>query len=118
MTRRDRQRDLKRGGKPWEVAKAFDASAPIGPVVPLAETGHLARGAVTLAVNRSIRQSGDLSDLIWHVAALIAELSRGVELKAGDLIFTGTPAGVAPVARGDELCAAVAGLPALRLRIV
>lgn len=118
MTRRDRQREQKSAGRPWEVAKAFDHSAPIGPIVPAQTLGHPAAGAITLAVNGTIRQRGDLADLIWSVSALIAELSRGVELKAGDLIFTGTPAGVGPVERGDRIVAKIDGLPDVSLEIV
>ena len=118
MTRRDLQQKMKDGRKPWEIGKGFDHSAPVGPLVPLAGTGALEQGAITLAVNGAVRQRGDLADMIWGVAEQIAELSRGSELKAGDLIFSGTPAGVGPVARGDELLGQIAGLPDLRLRIV
>lgn len=117
MTRRDRQRELKAAGKPWELAKAFDNSAPIGPIVPLAETGPIEDGPIRLERNGETRQSADLRDMIWSIAEQIAILSRASALAAGDLIFTGTPAGVGPVARGDTLVARIARLPALSLRI-
>ncbi len=118
MTRRDAQRRMKDARRPWETAKSFDRAAPVGPVVPVAGRGHPRSGAITLHVNGVLRQSGDLSEMTWSVAEQIAELSRWSELKAGDLIMTGTPAGVGAVRPGDTLLAAVAGLPALRLAIV
>ena len=118
MTRRDLQQKMKDGRKPWEVGKSFDHSAPIGPVVPVAAIGHPAKGAIELRVNGAVRQADDLSAMIWSVPEQIAELSKGSELKAGDIIFTGTPAGVAPVERGDLLEGRIAGLPDLRVRIV
>ena len=118
MTRRDAQQAMKDGRKPWEIGKGFDQSAPIGPLVPAARLGHPAAGAIVLRVNGDTRQTGDLSDMIWSVAEQIAELSRGSELKAGDLIFSGTPAGVGAVVRGDELVGQITGLPDLRIRIV
>ncbi len=118
MTRRDAQQRMKDGGRPWEIGKGFDHSAPVGPIVPLSRAGRLDAGAIRLSVNGVVKQEGDLADMIWSVAEQIAELSRGSELKAGDVIMTGTPAGVGPVKRGDELVASIAGLPDLRLRIV
>lgn len=118
MTRRDLQQAMKDGRKPWEIAKGFDHSAPIGPLLRVADVGHLAEGTISLAVNGAVRQQDDLSAMIWSVAEQIAELSKGSELKAGDLIFSGTPAGVGPVVRGDELCGRISVLPELRLRIV
>lgn len=118
MTRRDAQARMKDTRRPWEIGKSFDHSAPIGLVVPVASCGHLAAGAITVSVNGERRQSADLADMIWSVPEQIAELSRGSELKAGDIIMTGTPAGVGPVERGDMVVAAIDGLPALKLRIV
>lgn len=118
MTRRDAQQRMKDGRKPWEIGKGFDHSAPVGPIVPVTDTGAIAKGALVLTVNGSVRQSADLSDMIWSVAEQIAELSRGSELRAGDVIFSGTPAGVAAVVRGDDLVGHIDGLPELRLKIV
>jgi fumarylpyruvate hydrolase len=118
MTRRDLQNEMKKQGRPWSIGKAFEQSAPIGPVVPLAQTGALTAGAITLDVNGQRRQTGDLKDLIWNVAETIAKLSEAWTLQAGDLIFTGTPAGVGAVVRGDLLVGRIAGLPDLCVRIV
>lgn len=118
MTRRDLQALAKKAGRPWEIAKAFDQSAPCGPIVPAATLGHPATGAITLTVNGEARQSGDLSDLIWNVPATIAYLSTLFELRAGDLIFTGTPSGVAAVQRGDKLVASVASVGELKVTVI
>jgi len=118
MTRRDLQGQAKKKGQPWEAGKAFDASAPIGPIVPKQQSGELTRGAVTLRVNGQIRQSGDLADLIWPVNETIAALSKLFRLERGDLIFTGTPEGVGPVQKGDLLVGNVAGVGELTLRVV
>jgi fumarylpyruvate hydrolase len=107
MTRRDLQAMAKKTGKPWEASKAFDHSAPVSPIVPVAKSGKLTRGAMHLDVNGERRQSSDLSQMIWSVDDIIAELSRYFELKAGDLIFTGTPSGVGPVKRGDNIHAEI-----------
>ena len=117
MTRRDLQNDMKKQGRPWEIGKAFDASAPIGPLHPISATGELTRGAITLMVNGSPRQKGDLSELIWSVSETIEVLSRAWALEPGDLIFTGTPAGVGAVVAGDVMEAAIDGLGTLRVRI-
>lgn len=103
MTRRDLQAHAKKNGQPWATAKAFDHAAPISPLVPASEIGHPAQGLIELKVNGSLRQQGDLADMIWSVPEIIAYLSNLFELKAGDLIFTGTPAGVAAVKSGDHL---------------
>ncbi|WP_428268726.1 fumarylacetoacetate hydrolase family protein [Haliangium sp.] len=103
MTRRDLQRAAKQRGLPWEASKAFDHAAPCGPIRPAAEIGHPARGAIWLEVDGERRQEGDLAELIWPVPELIARLSGLVRLAPGDLIFTGTPAGVGPVERGQRL---------------
>jgi fumarylpyruvate hydrolase len=103
LTRRDMQiasRDLKR---PWEVGKSFDHSAPLGAVVPVEKTGYLTSGKIVLKCNGKVRQDGDLNQLIWNVAEIIANLSTIVELQAGDVIMTGTPAGVAATVAGDTL---------------
>ncbi len=117
MTRRDLQAQAKRAGRPWEAGKAFDHAAPIGPLHPVDQVGLLAAGAITLSVNDQPRQSGDLSNMIWSVPEAIASLSTLFELQAGDLIFTGTPAGVGAVVPGDHLEGTIAGLGTLRLRI-
>jgi fumarylpyruvate hydrolase len=118
MTRRDRQGEMKKAGRPWSIGKGFDQSAPIGPIVPRAETGELLRGAIALDVNGARRQRGDLSELIWSVNETIGQLSAAWELRPGDLIFTGTPAGVGAVVRGDVMDARIAGLPDLRVEVV
>lgn len=118
MTRRDLQAAAKTAGRPWDVAKAFDASAPISAIVARSQVGELATGHIVLEVNGAVRQSGDLADMIWPVGPMLAELSRYFELKAGDLVFTGTPDGVAPVVRGDKLVGRIQGLGELRLRVV
>src|SRR5690606_32142212 len=101
MTCRDLQAAAKKAGKPWDMAKGFDHSAPIGLIAPASQIGHPSSGAILLKVNGSERQRGDLADQIWSVPEIISNLSNLVELKAGDLIMTGTPAGVGPVAKGD-----------------
>lgn len=118
MTRRDLQGEMKKLGRPWEVGKAFDQSAPIGPIHPISATGPIERGAIALLVNGVQRQSSDIDKLIWNVAETIAELSTLFALEPGDLIFSGTPAGVAGVRRGDVLEGSVAGLGSLRVEIV
>ena len=117
LTRRDLQNDMKKQGRPWCIGKAFDESAPIGPVHPIASTGELTRGSIDITVNGSLRQQGDLGDLIWSVAETIATLSQAWALQPGDLIFTGTPAGVAAVVPGDLMEARIAGLGSLRVQI-
>ncbi|MBK1871442.1 fumarylacetoacetate hydrolase family protein [Aestuariivirga sp. YIM B02566] len=103
MTRRDLQAEAKKQGRPWETAKAFDRAAPIGAITPVEQTGLLLKGPITLDVNGERRQSGDLADMIWPVADVIAELSQFFMLAPGDLIFTGTPSGVGAIKRGDKL---------------
>jgi fumarylpyruvate hydrolase len=118
MTRRDLQNDMKKQGRPWEIGKAFEQSAPIGPIVPRTRSGELLRGPIALAVNGADRQKGDLADLIWSVAETIEQLSRAWTLQPGDLIFTGTPAGVGAVVRGDLMEGRIGGLPDLRVQVV
>ena len=118
MTRRDLQAQAKRLGRPWDTAKAFEHSAPCSPVRPAAEIGHPASGAIWLDQNGERRQTGDLSMMIWSVADQIAYLSQLFELQAGDVILTGTPAGVGRVARGDALSGAVEGVGTLTVAVV
>ncbi len=118
LTRRDRQAEAKKAGRPWEVGKAFVNSAPIGSLVPASEIGHLTSGAISLSVDGGTRQEGDLAQMIWPVNEAIACLSRLFPLAPGDLIFTGTPAGVGPVKRGQRMEARVAGLPSLSVSIL
>lgn len=117
MTRRDLQNEMKKQGRPWCIGKAFEQSAPIGPIVPFAKSGELLSGAITLAVDGAIRQQGDLKDLIWSVNETIEQLSAAWTLQPGDLIFTGTPAGVGAVVRGSVMEGAVAGLGTLRVAV-
>tara|TARA_R110002020_G_scaffold14227_22_gene50545 strand:- start:4310 stop:4996 length:687 start_codon:yes stop_codon:yes gene_type:complete len=117
MTRRDLQALAKKQGRPWDMAKGFDFSAPVGTIEPASAIGHPDRGAITLRVNGVERQRGDLSDQIWSVAETISYLSGLVTLRAGDLIMTGTPAGVGAVARGDVLEGAIAGVGSVRTTI-
>jgi len=117
MTRRDLQNEMKKQGRPWCIGKAFDQSAPIGPIVPMAKTGELLSGAITLAVDGTVKQQGDLKDLIWSVNETIEQLSAAWTLQPGDLIFTGTPAGVGAVLRGSVMEGAVAGLGTLRVAV-
>jgi fumarylpyruvate hydrolase len=113
LTRRDMQADAKKHARPWDMAKGFDASAPIA---PLTRGLPAPDAAIRLAVDGAVRQQGRLSDLIWPIDALIAELSTYVALAPGDLIFTGTPSGVGPVRPGETLVATIDGLPPLELR--
>lgn len=117
MTRRDRQTEMKKQGRPWSVGKAFDQSAPIGPIRPKSATGELTRGAITLEVNGTLRQRADISQLIWNVNETIEQLSQGWTLQPGDLIYTGTPAGVNSVVRGDVMLGAIDGLGSLRVAV-
>ena len=118
MTRRDLQGEAKKLGRPWEVGKAFDHSGPIGPIHPAAVTGHYTKGTISLDVNGAPRQNSNLSMLIWNIAETIEHLSTLFELQPGDLIYTGTPEGVAAVGRGDLLVGKVEGLGELRVRVV
>ncbi len=117
LTRRDLQAEAKRLGRPWDAAKGFDASAPVGTLVPAAGVDPTS-GAVELHVGGALRQSGDLADQIWSVAETIAELSRSVRLAPGDLLMTGTPDGVGPLVRGDVVEGRIAGVGTVRTRIV
>jgi fumarylpyruvate hydrolase len=117
MTRRDRQREMRERMLPWEMGKSFDESAPCGPLHPVARVGHIGSGAISLTVNGEARQKGDLAQMIWNVPEIIANLSTQYELKAGDLIFTGTPAGVGPVVPGDRIEGAIEGLDTIHFTI-
>lgn len=117
MTRRDLQGEAKKLGRPWCTGKGFDYSAPIAPIHPVAETGWITRGTIALNVNGVPRQKSDIGKLIWNVAETIEHLSKYYELQPGDLIFTGTPEGVAAVKRGDLLECSIDGLGELRVRI-
>ena len=110
LTRRDLQSDAKDNGRPWDTSKGFDRSAVIGAISPAAQSGHLNRGQIWLKVNGQLRQQADLSELIWSVPEIIAELSTLFELQPGDLIYTGTPAGVGALKRGDRLEGGIDGL--------
>lgn len=110
LTRRDLQLKAREQGRPWDLGKGFDRSAPIAPVHPVAKVGHPATGAIRLTVNGEVRQDADLSELIWSVPEIISILSRSMELKPGDLIMTGTPAGVGPLVPGDTCVVSIAGL--------
>jgi len=117
LTRRDLQiasRDMKR---PWEIGKAFDASAPCGALQPAARIGHPSKGRIALSVNGKVRQEGDLAQMIWKVPEVIAKLSEMVELAAGDVIMTGTPSGVAATVAGDKLECEIAGVGRLAVTI-
>ncbi len=118
MTRRDLQGEMKKQGRPWEIGKAFEQSAPIGPIVPAAKAGDVEKAEISLQVNGTDRQRSNVSKLIWNLGETIEHLSAAWELQPGDLIFTGTPEGVAAVVAGDTLVGAVAGLPSLTVKIV
>ena len=117
LTRRDLQRDARDRGWPWEMGKSFDHSAPCGPISLKSSTGVITKGAITLSVNGEPKQKGDMSQMIWNVAEVIANLSMQYELAPGDLIFTGTPAGVGPVMPGDRIECAIDGLGVLNIAI-
>jgi len=117
LTRRDLQQAAKRRGEPWDVGKAFDHSAPIGAIRP-AERGHVASGRIWLEVNNEIRQQADLANMIWSVPEIIAELSSLFDVQPGDLIYTGTPAGVGPLRPGDRITGGIDGLEGLATTIV
>jgi fumarylpyruvate hydrolase len=113
LTRRDVQLKMKQEGKPWDTAKGFDHSAPITPIAPVESIGHPSRARIWLEVNDAPRQNGDIADMIWAVPEIIAELSTWFELASGDLIFTGTPAGVGPLNPGDRVRGGVDGVGVL-----
>ncbi len=118
MTRRDLQGEAKKAGRPWEVGKAFEASAPCTAVIPAATLGHPGKGAVWAKVNGQQRQKGDLDQMIWKVPEMISYLSGLFTLQPGDLIFSGTPAGVGGVQRGDRIEAGVDGVGEISVKVV
>ena len=118
MTRRDLQRALGDEKKPWEIGKSFDHSAVLGPVHPASKTGHFTKGGISLAVNGAVKQNSDLKNMIWSVAEQISKLSEAFELKAGDIIYSGTPENVGPVVKGDVILCKLDGLPDMSIKIV
>ena len=118
MTRRDLQNEMKKQGRPWCIGKAFDESAPIGPITPAAQAGDVAEAAIDVSVNGQERQRSTVAKLIWNIGETIAHLSAAWELQPGDLIYSGTPEGVAAVVAGDTLVGGVGGLGELSVRIV
>ena len=118
LTKRDLQQRAKDKGHPWDMGKGFDQGGPIGAIQPVSAVGHPAHGAVWLKVNGELRQNGDLEQMSWKVAEVIANLSTYVALAPGDLIFTGTPAGVSTIVRGDVIEGGVAGVGELQIRLV
>ncbi len=118
MTRRDLQGEAKKMGRPWDVGKAFEHSAPCSELALASECGHPEQGAITLEVNGELRQSGNLNQMIWKIPEIIATLSTFFELRPGDLILTGTPAGVGPVQRGDQLRGHIEAVGSLEIQVV
>jgi fumarylpyruvate hydrolase len=118
MTRRDLQIRMREQGRPWEIGKAFDYSAPVGPVHPITATGAIEQGAISLEVDGKLRQSSDITHLIWSVSETIANLSTLFELQPGDLIFSGTPEGVGAVTRGETMAGTIEGLTPIRVKVV
>lgn len=118
LTRRDLQAQAKEKGKPWDLGKGFDQSAPVGAIVPATQVGHPNRGRIWLSVNGESKQDGDLNQMTWNVAEVIANLSTYVALAEGDLIFTGTPSGVSTIVRGDVVDCGIEGFPQLSIRVV
>lgn len=118
MTRRDLQGQAKKMGRPWEIGKAFERSAPVGPLRPVAEVGHPDHGRIALSVNGELRQEGDLNQMIWKVPEMISYLSGYFELAAGDVILAGTPSGVNAIAKGDRMEATIDGVGTLTVTVV
>jgi fumarylpyruvate hydrolase len=118
MTRRDRQGEAKKAGRPWEIGKAFERSAPVGPIHTATEIGHPDQGRIELKVNGETRQEGDLNQMIWKVPEMISHLSEYFELAPGDVILSGTPAGVGPVVKGDRMEASIEGLGSISVAVV
>jgi fumarylpyruvate hydrolase len=118
MTRRDLQGEMKKLGRPWEIGKAFERSAPMGPLVPINKTGQLDSGVISLSVDGTVRQNGDLNQMIWKVPEQIAYLSRFYDIAAGDLIMTGTPAGVGSIHIGDIMECRVDGIDPFIVKVV
>ncbi len=118
MTRRDLQGEAKNLGRPWEIGKAFERSAPVGPVHPASRIGHLENGRITLEVNGELRQEGDLNQMIWKVPEMISYLSEYFELAPGDVILSGTPSGVGPVRKGDVVTIEAEKLGSMTVRVL
>ena len=118
MTRRDLQMKMREMGRPWEIGKAFDRSAPVGPIHPASETGHFEKGSIWLSVNGTTKQQSDVTHLIWSVAETVSYLSRFFRLEPGDVIFTGTPDGVGAVKPGDHMEVGIEKLGTLQVKIV
>lgn len=118
MTRRDLQNDMKKQGRPWCIGKAFEQSAPIGAITPAAQAGDITQAGIWLQVNGQQRQRSEISKLIWNIGEIIEHLSAAWALQPGDLIYTGTPEGVAAVARGDTLVGGITGLADLSVTVV
>ena len=118
MTRPDLQTEAKQLGRPWEIGKAFEGSAPIGKIMPVSRYGHLTDGPISLFVNGQCRQKGDINQMIWKVPEIISYLSRYYDIAAGDLIFSGTPAGVGAIKKGDVMEGSIASLESLRVQVV
>jgi len=117
MTRRDLQGIAKKAGRPWEIGKAFEQSAPCGPVLPVSEVGHPDQGRLELKVNGEVRQEGDLNQMIWKVPEMISYLSEYFELAPGDIILSGTPSGVGPVSKGDKMELSIDALGSLTVTV-
>lgn len=118
MTRRDLQGEMKKMGRPWEIGKAFEKSAPMAPIIPASDLGHPVQGLIDLKVNGVLKQKGDLNQMIWKTADMISYLSTYYELAAGDLIMSGTPAGVGPIVKGDIMTGSIAGMGELLVTVV
>ncbi len=117
MTRRDLQLEARSSGRPWDTGKNVEASSPLGLIHRASDIGHLVRGGITLSVNGAVRQKADLADLIWSVPELVSHLSTLYRLEPGDLIYTGTPAGVGAVTNGDKITVEIESLTALTVAI-
>lgn len=117
MTCRDLQAQAKEKSRPWEIGKTFAQAAPCSEISPISVSGEINTGAISLSINSELRQQGDINQMIWKVAEIISRLSEIFVLQAGDLIFTGTPAGVGPVQKGDQVAASIDGLPRLSFKI-
>jgi len=118
MTRRDIQGEAKKLGRPWEMGKSFDESAPVTALKPASQIGHPAKGAIWLKVNGQVKQSSDLKNMIWSVAEQVSRLSQAFELQPGDIIYSGTPENVGPVVKGDVLECHIDGLPGMAVRVI
>ncbi len=118
MTRRDLQNQMREIKRPWDIGKSFAQAAPIGPIHPVSEVGHPRRGRISVEVNGTLKQQGDLADMIWDVPHMLHFLSQYYELLPGDLVFTGTPAGVAAVVAGDTMVGRIESLGELKVKVV